>query len=131
MSVINLIQRKTNQTAVYWGSPASNGRGKYLFAMPQEIMVRWEDEVENFAKDSRSRVQIGKDGKEFRANAIIYTAQIPIGGWDLDGYIYLGTLSDINNNSDPYTVAGAYEIKQINTVSELNNVDNKLFVIYV
>lgn len=131
MSVTSFIARKNKQKAVYWGTPSNNGRGKYTFAVLAEVNVTWEDEIENFAKDARSRIHIGKDGREFRANAIIYTTEVPTGGWNLDGYILLGELASVNGNMNPYTVSGAHEIKQINTISELNSPNKKLYVIYI
>lgn len=129
MGIATFIKGKCEQTAVYWGSPVNDGRGKYTFNVIEEVLVRWEDEIENFAKDSRSRIQIGKDGREFRTNATIYTTNVPSGGWDLDGYMYLGNMVDLNSNFDPYTIDGAWEIKQINQVPSLNNVNEVLFQI--
>ena len=131
MSVIAHIAKKMQQKAVYWGTPVNDGRGKYTFNVLTEVDVRWEDQIENFAKDARSRIHIGKDGREFRPSSIIYTTSIPTGGWDLDGYLFLGTIADLSGVTTPYDVRGAYEIKQIDTLSELNNVDSKMFVIYL
>jgi hypothetical protein len=131
MGIISHISGLLADTVVYWGSPVNDGRGKYTFAAPEELKVRWEDEIENFAKDTRSRIQIGKDGREYRPNAIIYTVNVPSTGWNLDGYIYLGTLDSINSETDPYSVNNAHEIKQINTISEVRNKDSKLYVIYI
>ena len=129
MGISSFIKGKCKQTSVYFGNPTNNGRGKYTFGVVEEILVRWEDETENFAKDSRSRIQIGKDGKEFRTNATLYTTNVPTGGWDLDGYMYLGHMVDLNSNFDPYSVDGAWEIKQINKIPSLNNVDEVLYQI--
>lgn len=129
MGIKSLIQAKSKDTAVYWGGPVNDGRGKYTFAVVEEVLVRWEDEIENFAKDSRSRIQMGKDGKEYRPNATVFTANVPTGGWDLDGYMYLGALADLDSDPIPYDIQGAYEIKQIDTLPTLNNVSDKLFVI--
>lgn len=129
MSITSFIKGKSKNTAVYWGSPVNDGRGKYTFSVIEEVMVRWEDETENFAKDARSRIQIGKDGREFRTNATLYTANVPTGGWDLDGYMYLGTLASLDSELDPYTTEVAWEIKQINTIPSLNDPSSKIFQI--
>lgn len=131
MSIASFIQGKCKQTAVYFGTPVTDGRGKYTFGIVEEVLVRWEDETENFAKDSRSRIQIGKDGQEFRPNCIVYTSNVPTGGWNLDGYMFLGTLISLDSNPIPYNIRGAYEIKQINVKPSLNDVNLKLFVIYL
>lgn len=129
MGISTFIKSKSKDTAVYWGTPVNDGRGKYTFGVVEEVMVRWEDETENFAKDSRSRIQIGKDGREFRCNARVYTSNVPSGGWNLDGYMYLGTLASLDSDPSPYDTEGAWEIKQINVVSALNDVSEKLYQI--
>jgi hypothetical protein len=129
MGIASFIKSKSKNTAVYFGTPVNDGRGKYTFSVVEEISVRWEDETENFAKDSRSRIQIGKDGKEFRPNSTVYTSNVPTGGWNLDGYLYLGSLGDLSSATDPYSIEGAYEIKQINVTSSLNTVSEKLYKI--
>jgi hypothetical protein len=131
MSVYSMIATKCKQTAVYWGTPTNDGLGRYTFGVVEEVLVRWEDELENFAKDSRTRIQIGKDGKEFRANARIYAVAIPTGGWNVDGYIYLGNLIDLPSDMIPYTIDGAYEIKQINKIPSLNDPSKCLFEIFI
>lgn len=133
MGISSFINSKCKQTAIYWGSPINNGRGKYTFSVIEDVKVRWEDEVENFVKDSRSRMQIGKDGKEFRPNSIVYTSFVPTGGWNLDGYMFLGSLNEFDSDFDfdPYSLQGAYEIKLIKSISSLNNVSEKLFEIYL
>jgi len=131
MSIGSFIKGKCKDKCVYWGSPVNDGRGKYTFGVIEEVMVRWEDEIENFAKDARSRIQIGKDGREFRTNATLYTSNVPTGGWDLDGYMYLGTLDSLDSAFDPYTTEGAWEIKQINAIPSLNDPSIKIFQIYL
>lgn len=131
MGVIDFIKAKTTQKAVYWGTPTNDGRGKYTFAVVEEVNVRWEDEQETFAKDSRSRVRIDKDGREFRSSAIIYCATQPTGGWDLDGHLFLGELTDLEDSSTPYGTTGAYEIKNIETLPSLSDTSLKMYVIYL
>jgi len=131
MSVIKMIRKRANQTAVYWGNPVNDGRGKYTFDAPVEVLVRWEDEIENFAKDSRSRIRIDKDGREYRTNAIAYSVDPPASGWQLDGYLYLGTIASLNGETDPYKVDEAYEIKQIDYAGRLTKPTEKVYAIYL
>lgn len=131
MSIADFILSKSNQSIVYWGTPINDGRGKYTFSVVEQLNVRWEDEIENFAKDSRSRIRIDKDGREYRPNATLYTSTLPTGGWDLDGHVYLGALTDFVSGTSPYDIAGAYEIKQIDTLPSLNDPNIKLYVIYI
>lgn len=131
MSITDFINSKATQIAVYWGNPQNDGRGKYTFDSPQEVLVRWEDMTENFAKDNESRVRIDKDGKEYRSNAHILTAHIPTGGWNLDGYLYLGRLTDLPSSLSPYDTDDAFEIKEIKALPELNNPSDKFYTIYL
>lgn len=131
MSIISFINSKATQTSVYWGSPVNDGRGKHTFGVCEEVLVRWEDLLENFAKDSSSRIRVSKDGKEYRSQATIMTARVPTGGWDLDGYMFLGELTDLDSALMPYDTDGAYEIKEIETLPTLNNPSDKLYVIHL
>lgn len=122
--ILNFIKSKSLQTFVYWGNPQNDGRGKMTFDTPVELKGRWEDEYESMAKDSSSRIKIDKDGKEYRSEATVYTTDVPSAGWDLDGYVYLGVLTDLPSHLDPYQIQGAFEIKRLDKVPELNNSGN-------
>lgn len=128
MSIINVIQSKCTQSAVYWGSPVNNGRGGYTFSIVEEIQVRWKDVLLDL---SRERVDVGKDGKEFAPNCVVYSVQLPTGGWDVNGFLYLGDLSSLDSDPIPYDIEKAYEIKKIKTLQRLNNISEKLYVIYL
>jgi hypothetical protein len=131
MGITNFISAKSKQTAVYWGSPVNDGRGKSTFAVIEEVAVRWEDKQEIISRNSVAGTQIDKDGKEFVPKGVIYTSELPTGGWDIDGYIYLGTLLELDSDLLPYDIEGAWEIRQIKAVSALNDVTKKLYVIYL
>jgi hypothetical protein len=104
MSITNFIKRVAVQTAVYWGSPINDGYGGKTFASPVEIKCRWEDKV---------RLLISADGSETKSKATVLVTQ----ELDDEGYLYLGTLDDldeISQDSDfaynPKNIVHAYEI---------------------
>lgn len=107
MSIASTITRMCKQAAVYWGSPQVDGYGGYIFAAPVEIMCRWEEKSQLIRLD---------DGNEISSRAIVYVLQ----DMDLEGYLYLGTLDSLYDNtessagalSDPRE-SGAYTIKKI------------------
>lgn len=105
-----LLTHNLNQTAVYWGSPASDGAGGRTFgsAYPEEINVRWEQKQELF---------IDANGQEVRSNAVVFVGQ----DVDLGGYLYLGTLEDLSSaeEADPLTTRGAYEIRGLGKMPDL------------
>ena len=97
-----LLTHNLNQTAVYWGSPTSDGAGGRSFgsAYPEEIDVRWEQ---------RHELLLEASGREVRSNAVVFVGQ-DVG---LAGYLYMGTLEDLSSaeEADPLTIRGAYEIR--------------------
>lgn len=131
MGIDTFILSKSKQTSVYWGTPVSNGRGKNTFSVIEEVAVRWEDNQEIISRASVAGTQIDKDGKEFIPKIVVFTSELPTGGWNLDGYMYLGTLLELDSDPDPYTTEGAWEIRQMKSVSALNDVTKKLYVIYL
>jgi len=131
MGVINLIKSKATQTAVYWGTAVNDGRGKHTFSVTEEVLVRWEDLLENFSINTQGNTRIGKDGKEYRSRATVLTSNVPTGGWDVDGYLYLGDLDDLDSAPIPYDTADAYEIKELEALPSLNNVSEKFYVIHL
>lgn len=100
-----------NQTAVYWGSPTSDGTGGRTFgsAYPVEVDVRWEQVQKLFIDGS---------GQEVRSRAVVYVGQ----DLDLGGYLYLGTLDDLSSaeQADPLAISGAYEIRSFEKVPDIN-----------
>lgn len=94
------ITNALKQTAVYWGTPVSDGQGGRTFADPVELAVRWEQKQELFRNAA---------GQESTSSAIVFVGQ----DVDLGGYLYLGELTDISSGEEgnPQIVSGAYEIR--------------------
>lgn len=95
MSIERFIQKVCVQTAVYWGSPQDDGMGGYTFADPIEIPCRWEETT-----------QLITDGQ---GNQIVSKAEILV-TQDLDeeGYLFLGTLDDLDLLDSSGDSSGAY-----------------------
>ena len=127
MGIKTFIKSKCTQTAVYWGNPKNDGRGKFTFGAMQEVLVSWQDERGNYQKAGHSRVEYVKDKKELFASIVVYSVTLPTGGWDVDGYLYLGKLSTLPIGALPYDVADAWEIKDIKSSASNNNVDEILY----
>ena len=105
MGIENLIARLCTQTAVYWGSPVADGYGGKTLADPVEISCRWEDRVEKISIVTASRL-----GEEIVSKAQVFVTE------DVEelGWLFLGDLDDLDSDeeADPMTVDGAYEIKR-------------------
>ena len=102
------LNRKLNQTAVYWGNPVNDGQGGRTFDDPVEVSVRWQQKQELF---------IDANGQEVRSMAVVYLAQDIV----LDGFLYLGTLNDISGAeaADPMTIANAFAIRNFERIPNL------------
>ncbi len=88
------LTKNLKQTATYWASPVADGYGGYTFTSPITIDCRWILKQELF---------IDAKGKEKVSNAVVLLAQ----DVDLDGYLYLGTTTELN----PKNINGSYSIK--------------------
>jgi len=130
MTITQRFQARFEQYAVYWGTPSNDGRGKFTFGVNEEVQVKWHDFIGNFAKDSASRVRISKNGEEYRPSSVIYSTVAPTGGWDLNGYLYLGRLADLPASPSPYSTQNAFEIKEIKKAKEWLT-DGFLYIIYL
>lgn len=87
MSIISFIKKVCVQTAVYWGNPVEDGFGNKIFDLPIEIKVRWE---------GKQRLVTAMNGKEIISKAsFISPSELAI-----EGYIYLGTLLELDNKYD-------------------------------
>lgn len=97
---------KLLQTMTYWAPGTPDGYGRVLFeAVPVEIQCRWQNVAELF-RDTK--------GNEVVSRAVIYTLDaLEVGGWVVFGSAEAGTVSD------PRTVSGAEEIRQIGTSPSL------------
>lgn len=134
----SLLIRNCRQKAVYWGSPRPSGLGRSMtFADPVEIACRWE-EMDQIVTDAK--------GVELTSRAQVFLLQ----DVDEEGYLFLGTLSDLGSpsgtaitcdmttitcdnavitcdasitstNTDPTAVAGAYIIKRVQKTPALGS----------
>ena len=98
MGTPHFIKKHLSQTLVYWGNPQSDGRGKYTYDDPVELIGRTE---------SKSELVRSYKGKEVVSRAIVWLDQEV----DEAGYLYLGTLNDLDSNpDDPTVVDGSAEV---------------------
>jgi len=107
MGIEAVINRMLRQIVVYWANPVDDGYGGYTFDNPVELSARWEraDEIE-----------FGDNGEEVVIKAHCYLEQDVEEG----GYIYLGTLDDIDSNDQPGDVEGAIRIFSFSKIPGLN-----------
>ena len=101
MSIKRLMKRSCTQTAVYWGSPVKDGYNHFTFASPVEIKCRWVERLQMVKNEVASA--------SFLSRAYIFVNQ----ELDLEGYVFLGTLSDIPSKAfiDPHILDFAYQVK--------------------
>ncbi len=95
------MREKCKQTAVYWAAPVSDGRGKWTFASPAEVKVRWENTAQEYTSP---------EGEVKVSTAVVFllTQDVVVGG-----FLYLGTLASITGStSDPTVIFGAYKVQQ-------------------
>ena len=99
MGIEKFIKKISVQTAVYWGNPVNDGSGGFVFDEPVEIKCRWED---------KTKVVDSPDGSETLSDAFILTNEDLVEG----GYLYLGTLSDLDSDEydDPKSKTDARKI---------------------
>lgn len=88
--------RRMKQIATYWAPAPADLYGNTSFAAPVLVMVRWQAQAVLF---------VNSEGREETSSAVVYPA-MPLA---IQGYIFLGT----SVASNPKTVAGAYEIRQL------------------
>jgi len=102
-------ERNLNQTAVYWASPTSDGRGGFTYTTPVEINCRWIDKTEII-----SGLRGAQPGQEVISKSQVQVKQ------DLDegGILYLGNLTDltVGQKADPMTIDTAYKIKRFEKI---------------
>lgn len=101
--------RLLKQKAVYWGSPVSDGYGGHTWGSPVEIDCRWEDVT---------KVVQTRDGEEVVSVAQVFVDRDVVKG----GVLWLGRLADLTSSqqSDPATVSGAYVIKRVEKLPEID-----------
>jgi hypothetical protein len=98
------INRKLNQTAVYWAPLAPGNDGNVTWGAGAEISVRWENKREVFTNF---------EGEEKTSSAIVYsngdeTTQVE------NGRLYLGELTDLTapQQANPEIVLNSFRIQQ-------------------
>ena len=108
MALDKFITKTCTQTAVYWGTPVSDGMGGFTYADAVEISCRWDD----FQK-----LITDKQGREIVSTARVLVTQ------DLDqqGWLYLGTLDDLDSDPQPREIDTAFPIIKITKVPELKS----------
>jgi len=104
MGIESVIRKFCVQTAVYWGNPKESGMGGFTFDNPVELTppasgVRWEEKTQ--------LVATGRGAEEVSDAEILVCQDL-----DIDGYLYLGNLSDLTaeEKADPTQVEGARQI---------------------
>ena len=104
------------QTCVYWGSPVNDGFGGFTFADPIEIKCRWDDKHE---------VNIGWFSDGFPGNLLQSKASVLVlQDLDLNGYLYLGELTDIDTTLNPKEIQGAYSIHRFDKIPMVFSTDD-------
>lgn len=116
-SIIRFIDKVCVQTAVYWPTPVADGYGQMNYGVAEEVKVRW---------DGVSDVKVLKDGQE-----VIPTAKILINqALELFGYLYLGTLDDLDSDPEPIT-SGASQIIQIKKTPLFKSTTEFVYQVFV
>ena len=114
------IEKVAVQTAVYWGVPINDGYGGFSFSWPVEIKVRWEDKTE---------VLTASDGSQYVSKARLLVTQ----DVDVDGYLYLGSLADLNSAqlTDPTLVPAVWKIRRFDKVPMIFKTDEFVRTVYI
>lgn len=103
------------ETAVYWGNPQNDGYGGFAFDTPVEIPCRWE----NKSEVNIGWLSSGHPGNSFECKASVLVTQ----DVDLQGYLFLGTLSDIDIALNPIDIQGAYPIHRFDKIPMVRKKD--------
>ena len=97
MSIVDIITRLCTQDLVYWALDSIDGYSRETFASPVELKGRWE---------SAKELVIDSKGEEVVSVAKSWILQDVGEG----GYLYLGTLDDLDSDPNPLEVADALRI---------------------
>jgi hypothetical protein len=113
-----VAERFCVETCVYWGSPVNDGYGGFTFDDPIEIKCRWEN---------KSEVNVGWLSTGFPANLLLSKASVLVlQDLDLEGYLYLGKLTDFDSSVDtskPIEIPGAYVIHRFDKIPMVRKTD--------
>lgn len=107
-----MLPEALNQKAVYWAPLGHDDNGQPILDEPVEVSCRWDDVQEQFQDKagnlliSNSRVLVDRDMK-------------------LEGFLWLGELSNIGSQFNPVANDGAYEIRKF---AKNPDYDAELFV---
>lgn len=94
MSVITKVLR---QTCVYWPPASPDRYGQPTQGNPVELNCRWDDMIQEVVKD---------DGTIVMSKAeVMVSADVEVGG-----VLFLGTMDDVVDITNPKGNEGAYEI---------------------
>ena len=125
-AIEKFLKKVCVQTAVYWGSPVSDGFGGQTHGEVREIQCRWDD-VSNTISTN--------DGQEIISRAELLVVE------DLQehGFLWLGSLGELNDlyldshmdNIDPKTVSNAFEIRRIDKIPMIKSTDDFVRKIYL
>lgn len=96
-------KRTLNETVTYWEPGTPDGYGGYDYADPVKLDGRWEDHYDLYLDDR---------GEERRAEGNVFL----VDDVKVEGMLYRGD----SNASDPTTVDGAKEVKQVKRVKSLS-----------
>lgn len=114
MGLNTVLLNNYNETAVYWGSPANDGYGGFVYAEPVEITCRWED-IHQVVTDAK--------GNEITSRALVFVDR----DVDEEGYLFKGTLEDLYDLADsssgavddPREFEEAFIIKRFQKIPDL------------
>ena len=106
------LRKLSVQQCVYWGAPVNDGYGGHTYSTPIEIAVRWE---------GSTKVITTTKGTEYVSRAEVIVNQ----DVDEEGYLYLGTLSDLTEaqKADPKLVSGAWKIVRFDKIPMIFKTD--------
>lgn len=113
--------RHMKKVATFWGKPTDDGLGNFTFPTPKLFSpsndnggVRWEQKSEVF-RDANAN--------EVVSSAVVYVPE----ELEIEGWLALG---DETGESDPQSVDGAYEIRQIGFTDDLRG-DKRLHKVWL
>ncbi len=103
---MGIIKTMRRQNAIYWAFVSIDQFGEKSVGSPVQILVRWDDKVEEF---------LDFEGERKLSNAVVYVGQ----DMSLGGILMLGTLADITDSVNIKENAGAWEIRRFDKIPNL------------
>jgi len=83
------------ETATLWVPSSNDGYGNLSYSTPSQILVRWQDVVDNFQDEQ---------GEEFISDAVVYSSTPLV----QNSFLYRGTSTEAN----PQDQEGAYRLRR-------------------